>query len=349
MRRYRIITLATAVALTASVAACSSSSKNSGGSHTTSTVPNADAVLGVTGNRPTATLDDRFTSYNIEMVTVVGGSFWAPYGAKESKAERPPIDLGSTRLRNLAKALGPAYIRVSGTWANATYFDPTGKAGEPAPEGFNSVLTGDQWRGVGSFADAVGGEILTSYPSSPGAFDADGVWKPDEAEKRMAFDKANHIPVVAAELFNEANLPVNMPADYTAADYTRDFDTLAEVAQREDPSLKLVGPSATNDVEKMVVPTTMTAEDMVRGVGSKLDAFSYHFYPKMSQRCGGKGTPATGLEPSYLDKIDATRDFYTDLPRPLRPQGADVGDRDRAGLLWRRSVVGRLRGCHPTG
>lgn len=347
MRRYRITTLAAAVVMAASVAACSSSSKSGTESHTTSTVPSADALLEVTGNRPVATLDDRFASYNVEMVTVVGGSFWAPYGSDKSKAERPPIDLSSARLRNLAKALGPAYIRVSGTWANATYFDPTGKPGEAAPEGFSSVLTGDQWRGVGSFADAVDGEIVTSYPSSPGAFDANGVWKPDEAKKRLAFDKANHIPVVAAELFNEANLPVNMPTGYTAADYTRDFGTLAEVAQREDPGLKLVGPSATNDVQQMVVPTTMTAEDMARGVGPQLDAFSYHFYPKMSQRCGGKGTPALGLEASYLDEIDSTRDFYTSLRDRYAPKApmwvTETAQASCGGDPWSADFVDVIR------
>jgi hypothetical protein len=35
---------------------------------------------------------------------------------------RPPIDLSNARLRTLAAALGPAYVRVSGTWANTVYF-----------------------------------------------------------------------------------------------------------------------------------------------------------------------------------------------------------------------------------
>ena len=34
----------------------------------------------------------------------------------------PPLDLTNARLRKLAAALGPAYVRVSGTWANTTYF-----------------------------------------------------------------------------------------------------------------------------------------------------------------------------------------------------------------------------------
>src|SRR6187549_3581652 len=72
------------------------------------------------------TVDERFQSYNVEMVEVTGGRFWRPYGPNKSDADsdlfawRPPIDLTNPRLRMLAAALAPAYMRVSGTWANAT-------------------------------------------------------------------------------------------------------------------------------------------------------------------------------------------------------------------------------------
>jgi heparanase len=87
------------------------------------------------------TIDERFQSYNVEMLEVTGGKFWRPHGpefdALLKKARRtpnlstsgmpagmdpalyqyrPPIDLKSPRLRELAVALGPAYVRVSGTW-----------------------------------------------------------------------------------------------------------------------------------------------------------------------------------------------------------------------------------------
>src|SRR5437660_5246707 len=80
------------------------------------------------------TVDERFQSYNIEMVEVVGGRFWKPYRdyAATNQAQppprqagfasagldldlfqyRPPIDLSNARLRKLAAALGPAYVRV---------------------------------------------------------------------------------------------------------------------------------------------------------------------------------------------------------------------------------------------
>ena len=90
-------------------------------------------------------VEDRFQSYNVEMVEVIGGRFWKPYAGNDGERAkgrvpveqtsgvpvgmdpdiyqyRPPIDLGNARLRTLAAALCPAYVRVSGTWANTVYF-----------------------------------------------------------------------------------------------------------------------------------------------------------------------------------------------------------------------------------
>ena len=91
-----------------------------------------------------ATIDERFQSFNIEMIEVTGGRFWKSYHDIDAKAAaplsakpagpvpagmdpslyqyRPPVRLANPRLRALAAALGPAYVRVSGTWANTTYF-----------------------------------------------------------------------------------------------------------------------------------------------------------------------------------------------------------------------------------
>jgi hypothetical protein len=109
------------------------------------------------------TVDERFQSYNVEMVEVTGGRFWRPYGPNTSDADsdlyawRPPIDLTNPRLRMLAAALAPAYMRVSGTWANATWFAESDTAPSAPPAGFNGILSRRQWRGVVDFAQSVGG------------------------------------------------------------------------------------------------------------------------------------------------------------------------------------------------
>src|SRR6202049_2027429 len=140
------------------------------------------------------TVDERFQSYNIEMVEVIGGRFWKPYGSttNESKAQesafhagfapagidpnlyqyRAPIDLSTPRLRKLAAALAPAYVRVSGTWANSTYFADSDKAPSAPPAGFDGILTRQQWHGVVDFSQSVNAPIVTSFAISPGARDA---------------------------------------------------------------------------------------------------------------------------------------------------------------------------------
>ena len=93
------------------------------------------------------------------MAEVIGGKFWKPYGATTLASPeaggaaakstsfvigqdpgmfqaRAPIDLTNPRLRRLAGALGPAYVRVSGTWANSVFFrDSAGPAPAKAAGG----------------------------------------------------------------------------------------------------------------------------------------------------------------------------------------------------------------------
>ena len=71
----------------------------------------------------------------------------------------------------LAAALAPAYMRVSGTWANSTYFAETDEPPATPPGGFSAVLSRERWKGVIDFARAAGAEIVTSMATSPGARD----------------------------------------------------------------------------------------------------------------------------------------------------------------------------------
>jgi hypothetical protein len=105
-------------------------------------------------------------------------------------AYRPPIDLANGRRRKLAAALGPGYVRVSGTWANTVYFADSDPPPKTPPKGFGGVLSRSQWKGVVEFARAVDGKIATSFATSPGTRDADGVWTPTEAGKVLAYTKS---------------------------------------------------------------------------------------------------------------------------------------------------------------
>jgi heparanase len=157
-------------------------------------------------------VDERFGSYNIEMAEVTGGNFWKPYGNKGAKAAprkkpvqlastsagmdpnlyqyRPPIDLSNPRLRKLAAALGPAYVRVSGTWADSVYFANSDKPPANAPAGYNGVLTRKQWKGVIDFTHAVNAELVTSFATGTGTRNAQGVWTPKGASAWLGYTKS---------------------------------------------------------------------------------------------------------------------------------------------------------------
>jgi hypothetical protein len=211
------------------------------------------------------TVDERFQSYNVEMVEVTGGRFWKPYGQATKIAEpsarqpgstpsglpanlyeyRPPIDLSNARLRKLAAALGPAYIRVSGTWANTVYFhDSDDPAPEKPPAGFNAVLTRKQWKGVIDFAAAANGRLITSFAFGAGTRDAAGVWTPDQARRLLEYTKAARGSIAAAEFMNEPNYAVvgGAPKGYDAAAFTRDIDVFRRFFREASPGSLFAGP-----------------------------------------------------------------------------------------------------------
>ena len=118
-----------------------------------------------------------------------------------------------------AARLAPAYVRVSGTWANTTYFAVSDSPPSAPPPGFNGILSHQQWRGVIDFSQAVGAQIVTSFAVSPGTRDATGVWTPNQARRFLAYTRSIGGTIAVAEFMNEPNLAEmgGAPAGYDAA------------------------------------------------------------------------------------------------------------------------------------
>src|SRR5262249_43481891 len=142
------------------------------------------------------------------------------------------------RLRKLAAALGAVYLRVSGTWANSTYFhnsdDP---APQKPPEGFGGVLTRAQWKGVVDFARAVDAKLVTSFAMSAGTRDASGAWTPEQARQLLDYTKSIGGKIVAAEFMNEPTFAAmgGAPKGYDAAAYARDFAVFRPFIKKAAP------------------------------------------------------------------------------------------------------------------
>lgn len=300
-------------------------------------------------------VDERFQSYNIEMVEVTGGRFWKPYASvdaakekapKDSNANqpagmdpslyeyRPPIDLSNARLRKLAAALGPMYVRVSGTWANSTYFDPhaQGEAGA-APEGFKGVLTGKEWKGVVDFVKASNAQLVTSFATSVGTRDSAGVWTPKEAEKLVEFTKSAGGHIAAAELMNEPTFAAigGAPKGYDAAAFARDVVVFRTFAKKDAPGMLVLGPGGVTEgvpllgmesgQAAMPMPNMLASADLLKATGPVFDAFSYHSYASVSTRCNPKKSTdlMAALSEDALGRATRIAQFYGGLRDTYEP------------------------------
>jgi Glycosyl hydrolase family 79, N-terminal domain len=303
--------------------------------------------------RRIATVDARFQSYNIEMVEVTGGRFWKPYAKQESAAQadrdlyayRPPIDLGNAKLRRLAAALSPAYLRVSGTWANSTYFADSDTA---PPAGFDGVLTRAMWRGVVDFARAVDARIVTSFAVSPGARDASGVWSTGQAQRLLAYTSALHGRIAAVEFMNEPTLAAQngAPPGYDATAYGRDFRIFRAFVKHASPGTLIAGPGSVGE-SSSGPPFGLTTSDLLAASGRGVDVFSYHFYATVSQRCGGHDTADEVLSDEWLSRTERSLTFYRALRDQFEPGKplwlSETADAACGGNKWDASFVDSFR------
>jgi heparanase 1 len=304
------------------------------------------------------TIDERFQSYNIEMVEITGGRFWRPYrsqpevpsapsidtpGNKDSNLfqYRPPINLNNNRLRKLAAALAPVFLRVSGTWANSTYFLDSGDEPSAPPVGFNGVLTGRRWRSVIDFAHSVDARIVTSFGISAGTRDAAGGWQPDQADRFINFTKSIGGTIAATEFMNEPDLATigGAPAGYDAAAYGRDFKLFDAFLKRTSPDTVILGPGT--------IGQSALASDLFAAVAPGIDAVSYHYYGALSQRCGGNRTPEAALSEDWLDGTDRALAFYRALRDRLTPDKpiwlTETAETACGGNPWASSFLDTFR------
>jgi heparanase len=335
--------------------------------------PQAMPVLG--------TVDERYQSYNIEMLEITGGRFWAPYQSQTSAPAdttqtapggmpaslyryRAPIDLSNPKLRKLAAALGPAYLRVSGTWANSTFFQDSDDPAPPKPPtGFNGVLTRAQWRGVLDFAHAVDANLVTSFAISPGVRDASGVWTPIEAQKILNYTRTAGGSIAAAEMFNEPTFASmgGAPKGYDAAAYARDFRAFHAFIQKADPEMKTLGPGGIGEAGSLgPIPgmNLVKSEDILNAEGPGLDAFSYHFYGAVSKRCARMGvaggtTPEAALTVDWLSRTNHDEEFYAALRDRFTPGKpiwlTETGETACGGDPWASDFIDSFRYLNQLG
>ena len=275
---------------------------------------------------------------------------------------RPPIDLANARLRKLASALAPAYLRVSGTWRNTTYFQDDDAAPLSAPPaGFKSVMTRTEWKGVVDFSHAVGAEIVTSVAVSDGTRDANAVWTPTRAKAFFAYNRKIGGQIVATEFMNEPSFPEigGAPKGYDAAAFAKDVQVFSKFLREESPHTLFLGPGSvgegvplvqdTSAIQGIPLPRMLSSEDMLKATGPAFDAFSYHFYTTLSRRCVGPLTLSWDkvLTPEYLDRNPDGEAYYAKLRDSYTPGKpiwlTETGEAACGGNPWASAFVDAFR------
>lgn len=315
------------------------------------------------------TVSERFQAYNVEMVEVTGGRFWAPYGgpAGERYRQRPPIDLTNPKLIALARNLGPSLMRVSGTWANNTYLEAPGEHLSAPPAGFVQVVTREQWRNVVGFSKAVDAPLVTSFAVSNGTRDANGVWTTTQAQRLLDLTRESGGSIHAAEFFNEANMPSaapQMPKHYTAENYGAEFRIFRDWARKAAPEMKILGVGGVGEaglLKDVPVPAEMGAhvssDDMMKANPGSVDAVSYHFYGSVSQRCEGLGIGTAqkrdALTAAWLDLTVRDADYYgalRDKHEPGKPLwNTETAQAACGGSPWASTFLDSFRYLNQNG
>jgi heparanase len=309
-------------------------------------------TINPTAMKHIGSVSDRYQSYNIEMVEVVGGDFWKPYKLMDSlpsagaasnydisqKNEQmyrklSPANLADKKLINLAKGLAPAYVRVSGTWANAVYFqDNDAPPMAKAPAGFVNVLTSSQWKGVIDYLKATDSKLITSFAVSNGVRDALGVWTPKEAQKLANYTKKMGGEIAAAELFNEPTMPTaggEMDKNYGPENFAKDVAVFNSWAKKEVPNMLTLGPGSVGEgipgVSFAMGGMKIMPTDSMMSANPKpqFDVFSYHYYGAASMRMMRSGPfsikAENALDSGWLRRTDTVADYYIGLRNKYMP------------------------------
>ncbi len=313
-------------------------------------------------------IDERFMSFQVGFSHLTGGETWKSYddlpkgasqqgGFEAIREPRAPTDLANPKLRTLTKALGPLYIRYSGTTANSVYFhDSDAPPPATAPAGYTVLLTRKAWKGAVEFAKAVDGKILTSFTNSDGVRDGAHAWTPKMAAPWMAYTRSIGGEIYAAELYNEPNAPEppRVPRGHDADEYARDFAVFSAFMRQAMPTTKLAGPgTAKMGVGGIPSIERVSSEDYASATPTpRFDIVSYHYYPALAERCAPANSPQ-GMSPDRALSAEwlARPDKELQQQKALRDRHApnapiwltETGGAACGGLRWQQTFLDVFR------
>lgn len=208
----------------------------------------AVAQVDATRSRLLAQVDPAFLSFAIDIVAVTGGEAADPQTNKNRVF--PPFDFTRPALRRLTAALvggKPAYLRISGTDIDKTYYDMSGQAAMQPPPDYRRVLTRAQWDAANRFAQDLGLKVVVGINAGPGPRDLAYNWLPDNARTFLEYTRRQGYPLAGVEFGNEPNVfwgtsPSTRTWGYGAREYARDVMKFEALRRELVPQALFIGP-----------------------------------------------------------------------------------------------------------
>jgi heparanase 1 len=249
---------------------------------------------------PVHTVDERYLSFTLDLGQIAEPTrFWNPDGSGETIG-RPSFDFASERMRNMAAALAPAYLRIGGTEADRVLYalEADDVLPKPPPP-FKSVLTAKHVDALGQFALATGLHIAFTVNAGWGARTPTGEWESTQTRALMRQTRERGYPFTVWELGNEPNawplFQQNLAIEPEA--YARDLRELAAARDAELPDARIAGPATAywpilGEVPAM--PTDTWPPRLIRNYLPRVlrasaahavpDVVTWHYYPGLSTR-----------------------------------------------------------------
>jgi heparanase 1 len=296
---------------------------------------------------PGASVAPEFLSFAVDIIAVVGGPIADPNS--NGNVIKPPYDFTRAPLRRLVAALlggKPAYLRISGTEIDETYYDMSDNPETTPPAHYKHVLTRAQWDAANAFARDLGLKIFVGINAGPGPRNLLYQWVPDNARAFLTYSAQQNDPVAAVEFGNEPNVFYGAHAGeilptYTAFNYAQDIQAFEALRQAVLPQALFVGPGpflnsgdpqgenpislrgvlastlhtdpgpAFDAVRVPLGPSAALTMPLVPGI---YGAVNYHYYPVFSDRCVfTPKLPDDPLAPDFLDSHLQNDDYMVGL------------------------------------
>lgn len=250
-----------------------------------------------TSAEPIHKVDERYVSFTIDLGQIAEPTrFWNPDGSGETVG-RPSYDFANERIRRMAGALSPAYIRIGGTEADRVLYALNTTYQQPPPP-FQSVLTTQHIDALGAFALAAGLQVSFTVNAGWGARNGDGRWDSTQTRALMRYVREHALPFTVFELGNEPNawplFQKNLKVE--PEDYARDLLELSLARDAEAPGALICGPSTAywpsiGEVPAFTLelPPRLIRDYLPRALRAAEelvvpDIVSWHYYPGLSTR-----------------------------------------------------------------